>query len=299
MKIRTWKYMVKEGFSNTYRNKLMSIASVSIVTASLIIFGIFLLITFNLSYNLDSLTRQPELEVFCRPELDDAQVGQVEESIKENDKIAEYKIVTKEEALEKAKKIMGENAQLLEGEDASFLNVSFIIKVKDVSFYQEVVEEYKKLNEVENVQYYMDIINLIKKVDHWVRIVNWIILAILLVVSVFIISNTIKLTVFARRKEISIMKYIGATDWFIRWPFIVEGIIIGIVGAVLSFVLIGYGYSSLGNKLTSDFLTVGNDTFKILKINDIGWKIICIYLALGAAVGALGSTVSIRKYLKV
>lgn len=299
MKIRTWKYMAKEGMVNTYRNKLMSLASVSIITASLVIFGIFLLIALNLSSNIRSLTKQPELEVFCRPELNDQQVQQVENDIKQNDKIAEYKIVTKEEALEKAKKIMGENAKLLEGEDSSFMNVSFIIKVKDLQYYEAVAEQYKKLSEVENVQYYMDVIRLISKIAGWVKIINGILLAILLVVSVFIISNTIKLTVFARRKEINIMKYIGATDWFIRWPFIIEGVIIGLVGAALSFVLIGYGYNSLGQKFNTDLLTMGSGAFKILSINEVAITIIGVYLVIGILVGAIGSVVSIHKYLKV
>lgn len=299
MKVRTWKYIVKEGLLNTYRNKLMSLASISIVTASLIIFGIFFLIALNLNFNINTLTEKPELEVFCRPELTDEQVTIVEESIKKNDKIAEYRIVTKEEALEKAKEIIGESAKLLDGEDASFMNVSFIIKVKDVRYYQEVVEQYKQQSEIENVQYYMDTINLIRKIAYWVRIINGVLIAIILIILVLIISNTIKLTLFARRKEINIMKYIGGTDWFIRWPFIVEGVIIGLAGAVLSFILVGYGYNYIENRFNTDILSMGSDTLKILSINDVGLEVIAIYLIIGILVGALGSVVSIRKYLRV
>lgn len=299
MKARTWRYIVKEGFVNTYRNKLMSFASVSVIAASLIIFGIFLLIALNLTYNIRSLTQQPEMEVFCSPELKSAEVKRVEDHIKENEKIAQYKMVTKEEALEKAKKIFGENAKLLDGEDASFMNVSFVIKVKDVQYYEEVAEQYKSLSEVENVTAYTDEINFIKKVAYWVRIISGGLLVVLLTVSVFIISNTIKLTVFARRKEINIMKYIGATDWFIRWPFIVEGVIIGTLGAAFSFLLIGYGYSSMANKFNSEVLNVGSSAFKILTVNEVGLQLICIYLVIGILVGALGSTISMRKYLKV
>ena len=122
---------------------------------------------------------------------------------------------------------------------------------------------------------------------------------ILVIISVFIISNTIKLTVFARRKEINIMKFIGATDWFIRWPFVVEGVIIGIAGAVIAFVVSAYGYNALEGKFNKDILSIGTEFLKLIKIGEVWSQVIVSYAAIGIIVGALGSFLSIRRYLRV
>jgi cell division transport system permease protein len=116
---------------------------------------------------------------------------------------------------------------------------------------------------------------------------------------VFIIANTIKLTVYARRKEINIMKYIGATDWFIRWPFVVEGVIIGIVGAVIAFVLSAYGYNAVEGKFTNDLLSMNTQLLKLIKLKDVWFQIFASYACIGVVVGAAGSFMSIRRHLKV
>jgi len=299
MKIRTTKYIIKEGIINAYRNKLMSLASISIVTASLLIFGIFFLISVNLNYNTKILKSQPEMEVFCKPELDDAQVDTVENAIRNNGMIQSYTKVTKQEAYEKAKKILGEDDKILEGIDDSFLPVSFVIKLKDPGDSGEVVKRFKSMNGVDDVKYSQKAIDFISRFTYWIKVISGLLLTVLLVVSMFIIANTIKLTVFARRKEINIMKYVGATDWFIRWPFVIEGVIIGFIGALVAFALTGYGYNALEARISGDILSVSSDLLKFVKINEIWMKIIAIYSALGVFIGALGSVVSIRKYLRV
>lgn len=299
MKIRTVKYIINEGLLNSYRNKLMSIASISTITASLIIFGIFLLVSLNLNLVVEELKSKPEMEVFCDPELNDSQVSGIEGIIKSNSKIKEYKIVTKKEALEQAKKLLGEDGHTLDGEDESFLPVKFILKLNNLNDSREVMEQLKKVNGINKVNYSQDEIDFISKISYWIRLICGILLTILIIVSVFIISNTIKLTVFARRREINIMKFIGATDWFIRWPFIIEGIIIGITGAVVAFVLLAYGYNMLEGKLNTEFFKVGSDAFRFIEIQSIGLEMILIYSAVGSIVGALGSMISIRKHLQV
>ena len=125
------------------------------------------------------------------------------------------------------------------------------------------------------------------------------ILALLLIISVSIISNTIKLTVYARRKEIGIMKYIGATDWFIRWPFIIEGIIIGLVGAVVSFVITGYLYNALETYINSEAVISGMSLIRMLPLKDIGGQILFVYIIIGVVMGTVGSIISVRKHLNV
>lgn len=277
----------------------MSLASISIVTATLVIFGIFLLITINLNQNTKVLKEQPEMVVYCNPQLDDTQLKQLEDSLKQNDKIAGLTQVTKSQAFEKVKQVLGDNKNLLEGEDESFLPVSYIIKLKDPKESETIIEQLRKTSGIENVTYSKSTIELISKISYWIKLISILLITILLVVSIFIISNAIKLTVFARRKEISIMKYIGATDWFIRWPFIIEGVIIGFVGAFLAFVLIFYSYSAVEGNVNSDLSRISIDFIKFVKIHDVGFQIIVIYMIIGIVVGALGSLISIRKYLRV
>lgn len=299
MKIRTVKYIVKEGAVNSYRNKLMSLASIFIVVAMLVIFGFFLLVVFNAELNINTLNEQPQLVAFCYDSLDDTQVQTVEDRIKNNDKVAEYEKVSRQQALYKFKEILGKDASILEGYDESIFPVSFIIKLKDNADSGEIVKTLEKTSGVEKVSYSQYMIDLVTKVSYWARLICSLLTVILLIIAVFIIANTIKLTVFARRKEINIMKYIGATDWFIRWPFVVEGVIIGTVGAILAFILTSYGYGAIEGKLTHDMLSLDTDLLKMVKLEDVWFQLTAFYLMIGIVVGSSGSFISIRRHLRV
>lgn len=301
MKIRTARYVFKEGFLNAYRNRLMSLASIAIVIASLMIFGIFLLVTANLNYNLENLKEeQPEMQVFCYPEMDEAQIGNVEKAIKKDSRIKEYRKVSKTEAFTKVKnEIFKGKEYLLEDLDESIMPVSFIIKLGNPEDSEAVVKKFKAMSEVKNVTIASEAIEFIAKITYWVPLVSGVLLIILLVISMFIIANSIKLTVFARRREINIMKYIGATDWFIRWPFIVEGVIIGLLGAIIAFVLIWLGYDAIEQKSSIALAKIGLSIIKLMKFDEIAIITSLVFGITGAAVGAVGSFMSIRKYLKV
>jgi len=299
MRIRTVRYILKEGTINAYRNKLMSLASTFIVVATLIIFGFFLLTAFSMELTIQSIMEQPQIEVFCYTVLDDTQVKMVEDSIKSNEMIDSYEVVTKEQALNKMKERLGKDAAVLEGYDKSIFPVSFIVKLKDTSQSREAVEYLENISGVEKVSYSQGAIDFITKVSKWANIALGVIIAALLVVSVFIIANTIKLTVFARRKEISIMKYIGATDWFIRWPFVVEGVIIGMVGALIAFAVSAYGYNVFESRFSHELTALGTDLLKLVSIKDAWTPLIVSFLTVGTGVGALGSFLSIRRYLRV
>lgn len=299
MKIRTVKYIVKEGAVNSYRNKLMSLASIFIVVAMLVIFGFFLLVVFNTELNINTLNEQPQLVAFCYDSLDDTQIQTVEDRIKNNDKIAEYEKISRQQALYKFKEILGKDASILEGYDESIFPVSFIIKLKDNADSDEVVKTLEKTSGIEKVSYSQYMIDIVTKVSYWARLGCSILTVILLVIAVFIIANTIKLTVFARRKEINIMKYIGATDWFIRWPFVVEGVIIGTVGAILAFILTSYGYNAIEGKLSQDLLSLDTDLLKMVKLDDVWLQLTALYMMIGLVVGSAGSFISIRKHLRV
>jgi len=294
MKLRTTKYIFKEGLINAYRNKLMSLASVSVVTASMIVLGLFLVISINLNHNIRKLEEQPQMQVFCDPELDDEQIKVIEQAIKNDSRVKKYTYVSKKEALEKAKEMLGEDQNVIEGLGDDFMPVSFIVELNNLKEAPDVVSAFKSIQGVSNVRYSQERIDIILKIATWVQIGNIVLIIILLAVAMFIISNTIKLTVFARRKEINIMKYIGATDWFIRWPFIVEGVVIGLIGAVIGFVAISIIYALLSNKVSE-----GINIISLVSLRELQFVVTYTFALVGTVIGALGSAVSIRKYLHV
>jgi len=282
----------------------MTLASISIISAALVLFGVFYLILVNLNYNLNILSQQPKMQVYCLSELTDEQVNAVKTEIDSNKYIDSITVVSKKDAFEQLKKYLDNDktaeggANILEGYDDSFLNVSFIIKVKNPEDSGVVATELRSLAGVENVVYSQQTIDMITQVANWVRIISMVLIGVLLFISLLIISNTIKLTVFARRKEINIMKYIGATDWFIRWPFIYEGIFIGIIGAVMAFLMVAYLYSFIEPKLSNNLVSFGSG-FSIVKFQSVWGTLALFYAGVSIVIGASGSVMSIRKHLKV
>ena len=167
----------------------------------------------------------------------------------------------------------------------------------DLKLSSQVQDEIKKIDNIDSIQSRDETINGLVAIANGVRIVSAVILTLLVLISIFIIGNTIKLTVHARRKEISIMKYVGATDSFIRWPFVIEGIIIGIVAALLSILVLGIAYSLITNAAANSIIsTMG---IKLLSFTDMTTLLVIVYMVLGIGIGALGSSISMRKYLQV
>ena len=299
MNIRTVRYLVKEGIINTYKNKIMSLASIGIVFASLFVFGLFWILLINLSYNTEVVRSQPEMQVFCEYELDDAQIEQVRQDILNNPNIESCKLVTPKEAFDKYKQDLGEDADILEGFDESLMSASFIIKLHDTEISTQTMEELMKIKGVRKVSYSKDIVDFIARLSRWVNVVSFVLIIVLMSISTFIIANTIKLTVFARRKEINIMKYIGATDWFIRLPFIIEGAFIGVVGVVISLIILHSFYGASEVRFNSELLAMRMYFVRLVPANTAILRMLPSFLLLGAGVGTLGSVLSLRKHLKV
>lgn len=299
MKIRTIKYIIKDGMANITKNKLMSLAAISIVVASLTVFGIFYMLIMNFEYNVMNLKKQPEIQVFCQVDLDDIGIKIIESALTNNERIRQVTMIPKEQAFEKVKDLLGDDDNILEGMDNSFLPVSFIIKLHNPEDSEELIQELEKITGIDKVSYPQKTVEFIIKFTGWVQLVSSFLIIVLLVVAIFIISNTIRLTVFARKREINIMKYIGATDWYIRWPFIVEGVIIGVIGAICAFLISGYGYNALEARFTKELVKTGTNIITLMELRSISSRVILYYLILGCIVGAVGSIASIRKYLRV
>jgi len=300
MKIRTMKYMVKEGFVNTYRNLLMSLASVSMVVASLLIFGIFLMLIINFSYNLNRLKAQVEIAVFLKNNATSLESADVELKIKNDERVLTYRKVTKEEAFAELATVYLEDSELIEGLTPDFLSESFRVHLKNVEDSAAFADEISRMEGVEDVTYPYDSLKKLGTVLNWINVGSMAVLALLLIISVSIIANTIKLTVYARRKEIEIMKYIGASDWFIRWPFIIEGVIIGFAGALIAFILTSYLYNSVESFVNAHTLDYGlSDLIKMVSIGNVAGQIFVIYAIIGMVMGGTGSIISVRKHLNV
>ena len=193
------------------------------------------------------------------------------------------------------KKRYGKNQNLLDRYD---LPASYVVTLSDLTLSTQVQETINTFENVKNIASSQETISKLVAVANGVRVTSIVILVLLVLISVFIISNTIKLTVHARRKEISIMKYVGATNSFIRWPFIVEGIIIGVVAGLISVLIIGSLYTLLTNKLLqSSFTNIVQ--YSLLTFKDMFTMIIIVYAILGVGIGVIGSSISMRKYLEV
>lgn len=243
MKFRIFKNIVKQGFQGMWRNRGMGLASVGSITAVLIILGIVLIMILSINnVVVETKNKFDEIQIFLEDDITDEQLDYIEEQAKENEGVLSVIYQSKEQALEIMKEDWGENAYLLEGFETNPLPDSFIVKLKGIEYADSVVNKVQELEGIDEVKYYKDIIEKLVLMANYVRGGGLIITAILIVVSIFIISNTIKITVTARQREINIMKYVGATNGYIRGPFIIEGVLFGLIGAVLSILIVNYGY---------------------------------------------------------
>ena len=298
MKHSIFGYLLGEGFRNVFHNKKSSGASLAIMCATMLIFGLFFMIIENLNNAVETLETQQGIQVFIQKTATDAQMEQIGEQIQAIDGVNKVTFVSKEDALNQTKEKLKDKQALIAGWDESNpFKASYLVTLTDLKLSSQVQDEIKKIDNIDSIQSRDETINGLVAIANGVRIVSAVILTLLVLISIFIISNTIKLTVHARRKEISIMKYVGATDSFIRWPFVIEGIIIGIVAALLSILVLGIAYSLITNAAANSIIsTMG---IKLLSFTDMTTLLVIVYMVLGIGIGALGSSISMRKYLQV
>jgi len=298
MKIRTATYLIKEGFVNIRRNRMMSIASVGSVAAALIILGMVFLLIINMNHMVEDVKQQfDSIQLYLRDDVEDSEILSIKSRLEGVEGIKGLEFESKEDALENIKEKWGDQAYLLEGLESNPLPNSIIIYVKDIAYSDSIVAEVSGISGVEEVKYYNDIVQKLISIANFIRLLGLVIISVLVFLSVFIIGNTIKLTVAARKREINIMKYVGATNWFIRWPFFVEGMVLGLMGAIISLGLVYFGYSYIYNAISQQMYMLL--TTYIVPVDEIIKDMMVIFAVLGMGIGALGSILSMRKYLKV
>ena len=295
MKIRTTEYFVREVFFSLKRNNWMTLASIGTVAVSLFVLGMFMLIVMNMNHMASSLESQVQISVYLQDDISDSTKRDIESDINSMQGIESVTYISKDQALDRFRERLGEQKYLLEAlGDTNPLPDSFEVTVKQPDMVKTAAETIQEYKGVESTKYGQDVIQHLFEITRLIRIFGISLIVLLAAATLFLISNTIRLTVFARRKEIAIMKYVGATDWFIRWPFMLEGMVMGFFGAILSVIVLRLAYGAITEKIY--------DTLAFLPLVPMYPAIDHISLlimACGMIIGALGSTISLKRFLKV
>ena len=293
MKISTSEYVIREVFFSLRRNSWMAIASISTVAVSLFIFGMFMILVMNMNRMAESLESQVEISVYLKDDVKESSIDDIRGTIESMQGIDTVTFVGKEEAMKRFQERLGEQKFLLEAiGDTNPLPNAFEVKVKHPDMVKAAADETSKIKGVESAKYGQDVVQHMFDITRLIRVFGFAVMVLLAGATLFIISNTIRLTVFARRKEIAIMKYVGATDWFIRWPFMLEGIVLGFFGGVVAAGALRIAYGMVTNKIydTLAFFPL------IPMFPFIGYVGIGI-LVCGMVIGAIGSTISLKRFL--
>ncbi len=293
MKGASLKYLTKEGFRNVWVNRLMSLASVTVLMACLVIIGLGTMIFFNINELLNTIERQNVVMVYVADGTTDEQTSQLGNQIKTMNNIEDCIFVPKDDAFAAQLEDMGDDAVLLEGLDENPLPDAYKVVVKDLSQFKETVEGIRSLEFVDTVRENSDVADKLIDIRKAVSIVIVGMVALLFIVSLFIISNTIRITMFSRKLEISIMKAVGATNWFIRWPFMIEGMLIGIIASLVSFGVLAGLYQGMVY-VFKDILAL----FTPVSFGGYAGYILAIFMGIGIFTGTFGSLISMGKYLK-
>lgn len=297
MRFNVINYLIGEGVRNLFKNKKSTMSSLMIMCATMLVFGLFFVIGENINAFVENVAEAQEIRVNLKINATESEIEEVGNEILAIDGVRNAEFVSKDDAIKYMEDLLGSDA-VEEYKERNIFPVAYNVTLTDLSLNDEVKNEIKQIPQVDDIVSSNQLIAQILRLAKGVKYVTAGILALLIIISVSIISNTIKLTVHARRKEISIMKYVGATNSFIRWPFLVEGIIIGVIAGLLSVGIVGLVYIGIANQLSAtDFLETVH--WKLLDFKDMFNLILMVYLGLGIGIGALGSGISMRKYLEV
>ena len=302
MRISTIGYSAKQGFKNIGRNKMFSIASIATMSACIFLFGLFFAIVTNFSYIVQKAEEGVAITVLFEDDATQEQIDNIGEELKNYDGVRDVQYVSGDEAWDKFKKdYFSDSADLADGfkadnplsdSDNYEVYMSDVEKQKDVVSYAEKLDGVRKVNKSDVVA------KTLTSVNKLISYVSIAIIAVLLVVSVFLISNTVTMGVTVRREEIAIMKYIGAKDGFVRMPFVLEGVVIGLVGAIIPLILLYFLYGKAVTYVMTKFSLL-NNIVDFLPVTSVYRTLLPIGLALGVGIGFLGSIMTIRKHLKV
>ena len=289
-------YLIKEGYTNLNKHGSKTISTMLIICATMLILGIFVIIFQNVNYNVKTLRLEQGLQAFIEDKTTDDEVEYMKDQLHLIDGVYEIIYMSKAEAFEDAKDQFKDQDYFLDGlENLDIFPASFIVKFENIEDVDNIKAQVEKIDGIYKVKYNASTIEAVISIS---KVANYFLLgvgSVLLVVSIFIISNTIKLAVYSNKREIMIMRYIGARNSFIVKPFIVEGAIMGVVSALISFILISIVYVYVYVALNSSYAL---GVFKFIPYSTIWYQILGLYVLLGLFIGIFGSAISLKKYLK-
>lgn len=290
-------YLIKEGYGNLKKHGSKTFSTMLIICATMLVLGIFIILFTNVNKNVETVKIEQGIQAFIEDTATESDIDYIEDAIKKINGVGEIRYIDKDMAYEDAKNVFKDQEYFLEGLDkVQIFPASFVVKFADIEQADNIKTQIEKIDGIYKVKYNSSTINAVISIS---RIANIFLLgigAVLLIVSIFIISNTIKLAVYSNKREIFIMRYIGATNKFIKKPFVIEGAIMGLVSALISFMLISIAYVVIYARIPKVGSSLG--VFGFIPYSSLWWIILAIYAVLGLFIGILGSSISIKKYLK-
>ena len=290
-------YLIKEGYGNLKKHSSKTFSTMLIICATMLVLGIFIILFTNVNKNVETVKVEQGIQAFIEDTATENDVDYIEDAIKKINGVGEIRYIDKDMAYEDAKNVFKDQEYFLEGLDkVQIFPASFVVKFADIEQADNIKSQIEKIDGIYKVKYNSSTINAVISISKIANIFLLGIGAVLLIVSIFIISNTIKLAVYSNKREIFIMRYIGATNKFIKKPFVIEGAIMGLVSALISFMLISIAYVVIYARIPKVGSSLG--VFGFIPYSSLWWIILAIYVVLGLFIGILGSSISIKKYLK-
>lgn len=302
MKLSTLGRHVREGFKSIGRNGWMTVASITSVSITLLILGVFILVAFNINFLLGKLEEQVEIRAFVDLTASEAEVAQVQRALERLEGVAEVTFISKEEGMQAYIASMGEVGEHLREfatEENNPLPDSFVIKALDPRDTAIIAQQVDELEHIYKVRYDSATTETLFAITSTIKNVGIIFIVGLAFTAMLLIANTIKLTIFARRREIEIMRLVGATNGFIRWPFFIEGLLLGVIGSSIPILLLTLGYQQVVNQVDRfrEYFPLAD--FELLPFYPLAWQLALMLVCIGAFIGIWGSLISVRRFLKI
>ena len=289
-------YLTKEGFRNIRVNHLMSIASIAVLMSCLVMMGAAFMVIVNVNNVMSEIESQNVVMVYLKEEVQGEAITEMREKITLMQNVKKCEFVDKETAFKQQLEELDTDATYFEGVENPLPDL-FKVSVSDMTKFDKTVAELKTLDGVDSVRDNREIAQTLVKIRQTIFYVSIGVIAVLLLISLFIIANTVRITMYSRRLEINIMKSVGATNWFIRWPFMVEGMVLGAISGILSLAVV-WGLYRLVQSSVSSMLTMVSRGFTTVSFLDYIVYILVAFLVIGIVSGGIGSLISIQKYLK-
>ncbi|WP_114570117.1 permease-like cell division protein FtsX [Exiguobacterium flavidum] len=299
MKFNGFRHL-REGAKGLVRNGWMTFASISAVTVTLLLVGIFAMVMFNVNKISENVEKDVEIQVFVDREADQAKIDAVGKQLEQMPGVASVEYSSKEQELDRFKEQLGEGSEAYQSvEKDNPLHDRYVVKATSPDETETIAKSVEKMENIDSVEYGEDYVEKMFNFLDGVRVGGIILIVGLTFMAMFLISNTIKVTIFSRRREIEIMRLVGAKNGFIRAPFFIEGLLMGIFGALIPIAVVIFGYEATYGVLQPQLMSVNASIFSLIKPSELSAQIALILLGLGAFIGVWGSTTSLGRFLKI